>query len=811
MAINPATPVRSVNSGEIDPDAHSRVDIKQYYAGAAAMKNVEPVPQSGFRLMGGSLNIGEWRGPLSAISISGATLYPGPYTGLNLVWQGTISATLSVVEVTGLVLSAGTGTFVVEANIGGSWVAIAPAFSCGTTAVTRTAALPPQTGQAATAVRIRLTFGVSATVAIASVTAWSEGAAMADPRFATLTSDDGTNYVCAISDQMFDAFTDEGHAGALRLPLTTAAMLPDLDFYAEADTIGVFHPSTVPTQRIRRIGASHEWALDAWPYEGIPEVDLGGTYTKTDDKWQFSIRWAADVKVYLSVTVNGETTPAIPMTNDVGTVVTTNSGLADWGVFAANVVTALLALPSLGTGISYVDVVGEGQSVLFTIVFGGENSGQEFEVSAVVTNTAEASVLQYQTQIGKTEGEALFSATRGYPGTVELAQDRQGYGRIPAKRGATLFSATAEYFNVNITALADSSARLDNIRSQISETVLHIKESKYILAFTNRAVYFATNRVISRNDPLNYVKTSETGIRANTKAIDLDGLVYYASANGEQLISLAYDDVSTSYTANPETLLASHLISGVKRTTRQIAEQQQDAAKIWILREDGRLIAGQTIRNQEIIGFCEWRLADNGSAREIIVDGANRLWLATQRGSKRFIELYDQACLYQAAIKSTADMAGSVAGLDELEGRTVWAQAQGYILGPYTVAGGAIDLEDAYSGDVTVGLWIAPVFESMPQPLIVPQDEVIFRPGRIHTAHINVIETTSIAVGANGTPAVNVALTRAGDPVDAPPPERTELVSVYGMLGSQTGPRLTITQTRPGKLRVRDLALEAKL
>jgi len=812
MAMNPATPIRSVNAGEIDPDAHSRVDIKQYYSGAAAMKNFEPVPQSGFRLMGGTRLISRQRGALSVISVTGASLSAGPHTGTQTVWTGTVDARVAVVVVSDLVFSTGSGSFTVEAFVGSSWVAIAAAFAAGTTATTRTAAFAPQEGQIATSVRIRASFSESATVSIGSVAVWSEDEANVDPRFVALNLDNGTRLVCAIGEAMFDAFTDEGYAGSAFLALNTALMLPELDFYAEADTIGIFHASGVATQRVRRFAGNHDWMVDSWPYEDIPEVDLGGTYTKTADVWQIFVRWATSTPIFMSVTVNGESTPGIPLLSGGGTLVVSDAGTADFDAWAATIQAAILALPNMETGV----VVTAGAASIdssreLTVTFAGNASGAEYELSAIVVNTTEASALPNHAVVGKTAGEALLSAGKGYPGTVELVQDRQAYARLPSKRGAMALSAVADYFNLNIEASSDAAARLDNIRSVTSETILSVKESKYMLAFTDRAVYFANNRTIERNQPLNFVKTSETGIRANTKAIDLDGQVYYLSHNGQQLISLAYDDVNTSFVPNPESLLASHLISECKRTARQIAEQKQDAAKMWILRGDGRLIVAQAIKNQEIIGFCEWRLPDGGQAREIVVDGDNRLWIATKRGAYRFIELYDQDCLYQAALVRTSDIAGVVAGLDDLEGRTVWAQAQDYVLGPFTVTGGEIDLGDPFTGDVTVGLWIAPVFESMPQPLIVPQDDIVFRPGRIHSAHVNVIETTSIAIGANGETAKNIPLTRAGDPVDAAPPERTELVSVYGMLGSQTGPRLTITQTFPGKCRVRDLALEAKL
>ena len=143
-------------------------------------------------------------------------------------------------------------------------------------------------------------------------------------------------------------------------------------------------------------------------------------------------------------------------------------------------------------------------------------------------------------------------------------------------------------------------------------------------------------------------------------------------------------------------------------------------------------------------------------------------------------------------------------------GGALWAVEDGYVLGPFTVAGGAIDLADPYD-DVLVGRWQAPRFESMPQVYVTPGDDVILRPGRIHTAHVNVIATTSIAMGANGGTPQDVTLAEAGDALDEPTPARTRLITQTGMTGFVESPTLVITQTRPGTLRVRDYAIGARL
>ncbi|WP_189341298.1 hypothetical protein, partial [Mesorhizobium sp. M2D.F.Ca.ET.140.01.1.1] len=114
----------------------------------------------------------------------------------------------------------------------------------------------------------------------------------------------------------------------------------------------------------------------------------------------------------------------------------------------------------------------------------------EYEFSAIIANTADASVLPYHTQIGKTETEAVFSTARGWPGGAVLVQDRMDYFRIPAVGGAMALSRIGEYFDLNIEGTTDAAARLDKLRSQTSEAILHVKESTYMFVFTDRGVYF---------------------------------------------------------------------------------------------------------------------------------------------------------------------------------------------------------------------------------------------------------------------------------------------------------------------------------
>ncbi|ESY16130.1 hypothetical protein [Mesorhizobium sp. LNJC391B00] len=829
MVARPAAPQRSCNAGEFTPEAKGRVDIKQYYAAGLAFKGIEPVPQSGFRRMGGTWRKGEWRRPLSARAITAPTPAAGPFTGTQTIWSGTVAGTVAAVLVSTLAISAGTATFTIEAFVGGVWVAVGGPFAVATgTPATRLAAYAPGQQKTATSLRIRATFSVGATtVSGLVVSAFFESGTALRPRFVDLTPDQGNALACFVTAGIADFYTDTGFVGSARIATVTDTMLPDLAFYSEGNTIGIFH-GQLETVRLflATSGQLHDWRQDLWPYDPVPSADLGGVYAKTDDVWEVFFRWIPDPEAYLSITVNGESTTAIPLKSvGTGLPIGINSAIVpgDWTAWATELALAIEGLPSLGPGVSGVwSNVSGNNTEKITFTFGGDLAGDEYEFSAIIANTADASALPFHTQVGKTDTEEVFSTAKGWPGGATLVQDRLAYYRIPAVTGAMAMSRVAEYFDLNIEGTTDAAARLDKLRSQTNETILHVKDSTSLFVFTDLALYFVPNRTIERNTPLNFVPASEIGAQPNCRPFTLEGEVYYVAINpqglpfaaqgGKQVLRVteAVTSATTNFNADPVSLLASHLADNLIRSANQKPANDLDASKGWLMRTDGRLIACQMIRNQDINGYCEWLAAGGGLVREIGIDGKNRLWLAVERAGRTSIELYDTTIYLQDTVNAVPDLAGVITGLAFEDGAELWAKADGYVLGPFACAGGSIALGDAYAA-ATVGRWIAPRFETMPQVLVTGSDEVVLRPGRIHTLHVNIADTDSIAVGANGEAAEDVELHDTNDQVDAPMPVKTKLLTVTGLLGMMEGTTAVITQKRPGELRVRDIAMGTKL
>lgn len=811
MVARGEAPFRSANAGELSPDAAGRADIKQFYSAGLRFKDMEPVPLSGFRRMAGSFDNGAVRPRLVALVQTGGFASPGPHAGVQRIYEASVSGRVAAIHIDSLSATAGVHSVQAQSLVNGAWVNQGAPVTFGTAALPKTLAVAPGRAVTATQMRLLATFSEPATVSVGTVTVLAEGNVTDAPRYASLRHDSGARHFFSLQAGFLDVWEDDTFLGGAYLPAVTADILPGVNFYAEGATLGIAHKD-LETLRVRRGDTANDWVQDLWPYTGIPTSDFGGTYAKTDDIWEVNVSWTGTPLATMELTVDGETTPGIPFV-DAGNLPVA-IGSANLPATAAKVKAALEDLPSLGAAVT-VSITGAATPYKMTITFGGALTGTERQLTAIITNTAAVAALAAHMQIGKTEFEPLLSAARGWPGVFGFAQDRLLYGDLPIPPVLAM-SAAAEYFNLNIDAAGSDAARLDKLRGgNVLERVLAFAESTYPLVLTDKAVYFAANRTLAADQPVNFARTASVGTVPNCKPVDLEGKIYYVGVNpktspptGHQILSLAYSEIDTKFEAVPEHLLAGHLVEGLVRSEGQASTNKADASRAWFLRDDGRLVVASVIQSQDVLGYHEWMLPPGWLAREMHVDAANDVRVAVQFNGRLRHHRLDRDTYFKGAIRRTPDLGGVIDGLSIYEDADVWARtAEGHVLGPFTVSGGAIDLGNAYAGEAQVGPWVAPVFESMPRYFIGRNDEVISRPGRIHSMGIAVIESTSLAAGANGSRPETVPLWSVTDDASLPAQPVSRTVRVIGLPGSVTGTTGVITQNFPGELHVRDITI----
>ncbi len=813
MSAKPGLYQPSFNAGELAGDTHGRTDVKQFYSGAALMRNCEPVPQGGFRLLPRSWHEGRVRALLDAIdgelTQDDATLSaPGVVALLDL----DAAAPVEVVEISAFsAASAIADALLVELHDAAAleWVAVSAALDVGTTARTRRVALPPGQSVTADQVRVRLVVapGGSTAFTVGGIAAFEAGAPATDAVIWPFTFSASEAYDVVIGAGHADIWRGGQFVGAAGLPYTVGE-IGGLRTTQRADTMLLWLETEQP-QRLMRQGADHEWSVDDVPFDPVADVDYGGDYPKVTDEWEVYLRYptsdsthAGGANLFLAVIVAGEETPGLD----------TGSSSVNWSTFAGTLQAAINALPSVGGGVTVSQASSSGLT-RFTIAFGGVNDGQRFDLAARVVNTTEAAATATHSQIGDAGGEPLISEARGWPRCGTFYQDRLILGGFRSKPSAIAASVTGDYFNLNARIEAASGAIVQNLDTEGAELIEWLARGRFLMIFTSEAEYFAPDRVIDRNQPINIVECSRNGVAPNVAVVSSEGSLLYVGRNRSIVYAATYSDVAQSYDSDPLSLLASHLVDGVRGAALQKSATETDANRYFLVRDDGLLAIGIMIRGQEVTAFVGWET--DGLVRRISVNGANEARVIVEREVDGqpllFLERLSADVVLDGALAMALEPASAtVTGLGIHEGATVWAEADGFMAGPYVVEDSAIQLPEPAS-TVTVGRWTAPRVQTLRLPRAIDDRTVVDRPANVHTVRFHVIGTTSIAVGANDEPAEDLPLYRAGDPTDAPLAPVTRELMIDGLTGWSDEGAVVVTQLRPGRLHVRDITIEAEI
>ncbi len=816
MVARPGLHQANLSGGELDEDLHSRFDIKPFYSGAGTMTNIEPIAQGGFRQLPRTRKLARIRGSLTAAAVAAITDNSGNFDAPGTIYQIDFSSTamIGAVAVTGFLATGLTAkieaALQVEYYDGSTWLALGAAFRLTGAIRNIMRARVPGAPVAAEGVRVRLVITPGSTLALAvgGLTARVEGMAYGAVRHRSFTFDDDEAYIVVITAGHVDIFRDGVFVGAAMTGLAEADVLR-IDVAQRFDTLMMFHIN-LRSWRLLRDASDDEWPWDDVPFTELPQVDYDGIYTNTVDQWTMYVQHPGGGRYgrIISLTINGEETSGVEVIDGAG-----NSN-ADIDDFCNSLEVAIDALPSVANGVTVVREQVTGTLFRVRIDFtGGTNEGAVFTLAAQVVSHTDSAATVGHTQIGEYGGEDLIGDARGWAACARFYQDRLFTGGFKSKRSALMASVTADYFNLNVKIAADTGGILNNIDTEGAERLQRLVQSKHLVLFTSDAEYYISDRTISRNSTPNIVRSSDNGSAPTVPIVSNEGELLYISKNRSVAYAATYSDISQSYDSEPISLTASKLVDEIHDAAIQRAEEETDAARYLLPRDDGTMTIGLLVRNQEISGFVRW--VTDGGVKAIAVDGKNVPYLAIERqvngAAVQFLEAFEGGLIFDCATDITLSPASTtVTGLNDYEGAEVWAVADGFTQGPFTVTGATIELGEAAS-NVTIGRWTPLVFKPLPIPRLKDERIVVERPMRVHTVRANLIGTTSIAVGGNGRPARDVALTRAGQVTDAPPAAFTGPISVTGIPGFTETGEIEITQVRPGRLHVRDFTREAKI
>lgn len=819
--------------GELDPQLAAREDADIYFAGLRRARNVVVFPNGHCIPKPGQRFHASLRPRLAALAVT-VTLPSGGNTAdiidADLTTQFTTTSTFSpastdaavihldigaTLPVHGLSLHAFEATAAdadsclkVQSSPDNSvWSDFGPAQHIRTAKRSRVVALEPGTSRSARYWRVVID-QPSASIGYfkaGGVTLHGSGVPLSAPRarIVDFAYGDGDELILVFTDGWCDCYDSAGSwKSAIHSPYTDA-QLPELTWIQSLDTV-LLHHRDVPPHRIQRQGNDSQWTSAATVFDHLPLEPYDPPYGNAVTEVQKVHHWNFNTGNEFTLTLEGETTTPITFTG---------TSTPELATDAAAVKAALENLRNVDAGLTVTGTLTAGH-VIYTVTFtGGDNASREWlPMEGANRSKPDGIIYVEQDTVGSPGGEALFSATRGWPAAAAFHAGRYLLGGFRERSNGVLYSVAGDFFDLDIDLKGDDAAVLDYIDANQELAVTHLVSGRNLAIFTTSGVHYVDARTILAETPRPYVQATEVGAPYGARIVSLQGALMHLPITRDGVYEFVFSDAEANYTSSPVSWLSQHLMIDLQDLAHRKWRRQAPGDMVFMPRADGKLVVMTALRGQGTSGFTLME-PDNCAYRAVSVTRTGACWMAVQRVIGGLVHLYleqwNEACMFDAEmVYQLVSPTLTLSGLDHLEGEDVWVWSDAGAQGPFTVSGNAVTLETEVSGTVRAGLWSPPVIETMP----LRERDTAGAPSkktRIFDAFLHVHETGSIAVGCNGASPRSFEipdLATHGLDMNVTDNLVTGRVASCHHYGYQHDATCVVTQLRPGPMRL--LAIE---
>lgn len=591
-------------------------------------------------------------------------------------------------------------------NETGQWVTVARC-DAGSVLRTRRLALPP--GQSVTAQKWRVvrlgTVDLGAAVArLTKMVFWRETDQLSPWKRWSFDFDAGEQrYGLIVTDGNVEVYRRRQRVASIASPYS-AAQLSVVNRAQMLDTLLAFHED-VPPYRFMRQGGHSEWDSRPQAFENIPIYDYDGTRAGGINEVQQLAFTDFEAGETFNLTLEEEVSGTIAYSATMATL-------------AASVQAALEGLRNVKPG---GVVVTSPEDKVLRIAYQNQNRAEDVgELVAQVISSEKGIVRTATITQGREGGEAMISATRGWPSAGVFFDSRLWLAGLKSRPQTVLASRSGFFFDLEIKGgQADKGISVDLATDQ-STRILKLFAGRHLQVFSQSAEFFCASQPIT--PPPAFPRSSSVGIEPGTPLLEMDGGTLFVQAGGDTVSHYSYDDGVLNYAPVPLSVYASHLTKGiVAGGFRRHRSTSEPNLAMWIKR-DGTAAAMSAILSQDVLGFAHWET--NGAFVEAGGELAGDLFVGVRREAggveSHRLEVMSEDHLLDASVRVSGPV-DEVTGLEHLEGRTVCLYLDGSDYGDAVVEGGKVVLPFTAERSAEVGLLFVPKGRLL--PLVLQQDE----------------------------------------------------------------------------------------
>lgn len=840
----------SLSSGEFDPLLWSREDVSFFYNSARIIENAVALPQGGVKRREGWSYRGLQRGAISAVSLAGKTVTAtnggtaangtdgdiatlvttttnvSTTTAYEIYRLDMATATdISIIDVKGLRLfdlpaTEESASVAIQHSPDGTTWTTAQTMLVGSAAYDRRFAVKPDTilgGARYWRLAIINAIDLTTTKAeLAEFLAWSEagystgGATVGEFSIHRLTTDTSNEYTIWVTAGCADVFRmDTGvWVSCIAMPHTNAQVV-SIKVSPNLDTVIFFHEDVQPWL-IQRLGADGDWRSGAVDFDSVVHFpfDSGNT-----------IDGQNEVHFLRFDNMSSGDDLALDFAGNISDKVTWTTNEATNGAALEVAIEGLVSFSDVT-----VTAEGSGASANFRIEYVGNKISLPVPIIVVDILTGSGTVVVSRLQYGRKPKDFLWSASRGYPRCGAFYQGRQWIGGFKARPDLIVGSRAGSLFDFeeDVDPVAGSPIVIaPNVDDQI--TIQNIYPGRHLQIFTSSAEMYIPDEPITI-DNIALKTTSRHGTNESTQPVDVQGGTLFTDRNGRALREYLFQDAEQSYSAEPISILAGHLMASPRSLVLRRA-RDVDEPTLLLIANTGLDRAGVTVpaamcvidRSQQVTGF--FRVKTPGTPLAFSTAQGGEAFAVTRRDLAgpewNYLEQFDDECMSDAGVKisgsgSSVDLTGIA---EHLEGQEVYVHVDGLPIGQFTVASNLIDLGDeSYSAQVEVGL------RMVPRIVLHPykgrgETSPTMQAMRIFRVLLQMERTGGIAIGMSGSVARPVSLQNYDSGLMDPTLEEVLFSGSKRLSGIgrwQVEPTLEITQIEPMPFLLRSLSYDVR-
>lgn len=533
-------------------------------------------------------------------------------------------------------------------------------------------------------------------------TGYSSNGTVGELSIHRLTATVQNEYIMVLTAGCCDIFRGSDGAWVACASIPHAdAQVAEVKSAPNLDTL-ILYQKDQPPWVVQRLGSDTEWRANALVFDTITEFPFdSGNIGGGENEIQFLRFDSMSSGHKLLVEYNGDASDEIVWT----------------GTAATNVANLEAAIESL-TDITSVSVrinEGSGASAKLEVEFTGQDGKKPWPILVIDILTGNGTVVLSRKQFGKKDFDALWSATRGYPSCGTFYQGRHWMGGFKARPDVIVASRAGALFDFKEDAdpvAASSIVVAPNIDDQV--TIQNIYPGRHLQIFTSSAELYVPDEPITI-DNIALKVTSRHGSSPQVKPVNVQGGTMFVDRNGRALREYLFTDTEQSYSAEPVSLLAGHLMSSPRSLALRRARDVDEptlllVANTGIDREGNEVPAAMVVidRAQQVTGF--FRVKTQGKPLEFATTQDGEGFAVVERdlagATWNFLEQFDDAFMSDCSVSiSGSGSTIDVSAYPWLEGQEVEVHGDGLPLGAFTVASGSIDLGNAsFASSAEVGL-----------------------------------------------------------------------------------------------------------